>query len=159
MHPQILYNIDTMDKDRLRNATISLSVRLVQLYDQIERRAFLKNQLARAGTSIGANLFEARYAESPDDFVHKLRIALKECHECEYWLVVLATSCPDLATEAESLRRDAGSIRRMLISSINNKIEHNERGIIRSSRCAERISLTYIVRLNGGHRNSSPREE
>ena len=122
MQPQILYNIDTMDKDRLRNATISLSVRLVQLYDQIERRAFLKNQLARAGTSIGANLFEARYAESPDDFVHKLRIALKECHECEYWLVVLATSCPDLAAEAESLRRDAGSIRRMLISSINTRL-------------------------------------
>ena len=60
-----------MEKDRLRHAAISLSVRLVQLYDQIERRSFLKNQLARAGTSIGANLFEARYAESPDDFVHK----------------------------------------------------------------------------------------
>ena len=111
-----------MEKDRLRHAAISLSVRLVQLYDQIERRSFLKNQLARAGTSIGANLFEARYAESPDDFVHKLRISLKECHECEYWLEVLATACPELATTAESLRRDAGSIRRMLISSINTRL-------------------------------------
>lgn len=117
-----MYNMDAMDKDRLRQATISLSVRLVQLYDQIERRSFLKNQLARAGTSIGANLFEARYAESPDDFVHKLRIALKECHECEYWLEVLASACPELATTAASLRRDAGSIRRMLISSINTRL-------------------------------------
>lgn len=112
-----------MEKDKLRNATIALSVQLVQLYDQIERRAFLKNQLARAGTSIGANLFEARYAESPDDFIHKLRLSLKECHECEYWLVVLATSCPELAETAGTLRRDAGAIRRMLIASINTRLK------------------------------------
>lgn len=108
-----------MDKDKLRHASIALSVKLVHLYDQIERRSFLKNQLARAGTSIGANLHEARYAESADDFVHKLRIALKECNECECWLTILATSCPDLGDVAVKLRNEAGSIRRMLISSIN----------------------------------------
>ena len=112
-----------MDKDKLRQAAICLSVQLVQLYDKIERRAFLKNQLARAGTSVGANLHEARYAESPDDFIHKLRLSLKECHECEYWLEVLSTSCPELAAEADRLQREAGVIRRMLISSINTRLK------------------------------------
>ena len=112
-----------MGKDKLREAAIALSVKLIHLYDQIERRSFLKNQLARAGTSIGANLHEARYAESSDDFVHKLRIALKECHECEYWLTLLAESCPELADIAAALRNEAGSIRRMLIASVNTCLQ------------------------------------
>ena len=117
-----------MEKDKLRDESISLSVKLIQLYDQIERRAFLKNQLARAGTSIGANLHEARYAESGDDFVHKLRIALKECHECEYWLRVLSAACPEHAPIAAELGHDAGGIRRMLIASINTRLKSMEQG-------------------------------
>lgn len=116
-----------MDKDKLRHASIALSVKLVHLYDRIERRSFLKNQLARAGTSIGANLHEAQYAESSDDFVHKLRIALKECNECEYWLTILATSCPDMGDIAVKLRNEAGSIRRMLIASINTCLKSKEK--------------------------------
>ena len=105
-------------KGRLKRAAVDLAIRLVHLYDNIERKAFLKQQLARAGTSVGANIHEADYAESSVDFIHKLKIALKECHECEFWLEVLAESCPELSAESEALRQDAGSIRRMLISSI-----------------------------------------
>ena len=105
-------------KGRLKRAAVDLAIRLVHLYDNIERKAFLKQQLARAGTSVGANIHEADYAESPVDFIHKLKIALKECHECEFWLEVLTEGCPELAADAEALRQDAGSIRRMLISSI-----------------------------------------
>ena len=103
---------------RLKKSAIELSVKLIQLYDCIERKAFIKNQLARAGTSIGANIHEAEYAESTADFIHKLGIALKECNETEYWLVVLAEACTELAEKAAMLRHDAGGIRRMLISTI-----------------------------------------
>ncbi|MBE6410154.1 MAG: four helix bundle protein [Akkermansiaceae bacterium] len=115
-----------MERGKLRQDALQLSVKLVCLYDVIDKKAFLKNQLARAGTSIGANIHEADYAESPTDFIHKLKIALKECHETEYWLHVLAATCPELAEQAKELRREAGSIRRMLISSIRtcqNNIE------------------------------------
>jgi len=44
------------------------------------------NQILRSGTSIGANVKEAQNAESKADFVHKLKIALKEADELEYWL-------------------------------------------------------------------------
>ena len=81
-------------------------------------KAFLKNQLARAGTSIGANIHESTYAESPEDFIHKLGIALKECNETEYWLNIVAEICPDLKKETLQLKHYAGSIRRMLIASI-----------------------------------------
>ena len=97
---------------------MQLSIKLVCLHDNIERKAFLKNQLARSGTSIGANIYEADYAESPTDFVHKLKLALKECHETEYWLQLLAATCPELEDQANNLRYEAGIIRRMLISSI-----------------------------------------
>ncbi len=46
----------------------------------------IANQLLRSGTSIGANVFEAQYAESKIDFIHKMKIALKEAREPLYWL-------------------------------------------------------------------------
>ena len=107
-----------MEKGKIKRAALELSAKLVHLYDNIERKGFLKNQLARAGTSIGANVHEAEYAESKVDFIHKLKIALKECNETEYWLQVLATTCPNLTQISQKLRYDAGVIRRMLIASI-----------------------------------------
>lgn len=43
-------------------------------------------QLARSGTSIGANVWEAQQAESRNDFIHKIKIALKEASETAFWL-------------------------------------------------------------------------
>lgn len=51
--------------------------------------AALVNQLLRAGTSVGANIYEAQYAQGTKDFISKLEIALKECNESEYWLELL----------------------------------------------------------------------
>ena len=54
----------------------------------------LVNQLLKSGTSIGANVHEAQYAQSKNDFVSKLEIAQKECYETEYWLQLLfETGC------------------------------------------------------------------
>lgn len=106
-------------KGKLKNSSINLAIQVINLYDRIQGKAFLKNQMARSATSVGANIHEADYAESPEDFVHKLKIALKECHETEYWMHVLSEACPDLAEVAMMLRKEAGNIRYMLIASIN----------------------------------------
>ena len=82
------------------------------------KESVLINQLLRSGTSIGANLHEAQYAQGTKDFISKLEIALKECHETEYWLdLAFETYC---ITEAQfkPLRNSCGQIRRMLISTI-----------------------------------------
>ena len=83
------------------------------------KEAVLINQLLRSGTSIGANIHEAQYAQGTIDFISKLEIAQKECFETEYWLEILfETDCLD-ETTYKSVQNDCGSIRRMLISSIN----------------------------------------
>ncbi len=83
------------------------------------KETVLINQLLRSGTSIGANIHEAQYAQSTKDFISKLEIAQKECYETEYWLELLfETDCFD-ETIYKSIQNDCGSIRRMLIASLN----------------------------------------
>ena len=82
------------------------------------KETVLINQLLRSGTSIGANIHEARYAQSRADFISKLEIALKECSETEYWLELLFRK-KKLSEEAYlPLKNKNGTIRRKLIASI-----------------------------------------
>lgn len=53
------------------------------------KESVLTGQLLRSGTSIGANIHEAQYAQGKKDFISKLEIAQKECLETEYWLELL----------------------------------------------------------------------
>ena len=76
------------------------------------------NQLLRSGTSIGANIHEAQYAQSKKDFISKLEIAQKECYETEYWLQLLfETGCMS-ESKYKAIQNDCGAIRRMLIASL-----------------------------------------
>lgn len=52
-----------------------------------KREYSLADQLLRSGTSIGANLYEAEFAQSKADFISKMSIALKEASETKYWLL------------------------------------------------------------------------
>lgn len=82
------------------------------------KEAVLVNQLLRSGTSIGANIHEAQYAQSTSDFISKLEIAQKECYETEYWLQLLfETGCIN-ESRYNAIQNDCGAIRRMLISSL-----------------------------------------
>lgn len=76
------------------------------------------NQLLRCGTSIGANVHEAKYAQSKNDFISKFEIALKECYETEYWLELLfETEC--ISKEVyDRFQNECGAVRRMLIASL-----------------------------------------
>ena len=83
------------------------------------KESVLTNQLIRSGTSIGANIHESKYAHSKADFISKMQIALKECYESEYWLELLNRTEMLSDEQYKELRSMCGSIRRMLISSIN----------------------------------------
>lgn len=76
----------------------------------------LINQFLRSGTSIGANIREAFYAQSKADFIAKLQISLKECSETEYWIELLLESG---YYDDKSLLDECTEIKRILISSIN----------------------------------------
>jgi len=78
----------------------------------------LIRQFLRCGTSVGANIHEAQYAQGRRDFVSKFEIALKECSESEYWLELLYDT--DCITEEEFrlMRADCITMRRMLVASV-----------------------------------------
>lgn len=83
------------------------------------KESILTNQLLRSATSIGANLYEAQYAQSTNDFISKLEISQKECYESEYWLELLYETNYLPEEKYKVLQNKCGSIRRMLISSLN----------------------------------------
>ena len=103
--------------------SVEFAVKIVKMTDEMQGKAVLKNQILKSGTSIGANIHEANYAQSKADFVSKLQIALKECYETEYWLKLFSKT--DIINEqvCSELKNDCGKIRRVLISSINTTKE------------------------------------
>ena len=87
--------------------------------------ANLKNQLKRSVTSVSANIFESEYAESRKDFIHKLRISLKEANESENWLILL---CPKEKNPTEAqIARNLRSIKSMLIRSIRTAMDNEKK--------------------------------
>ena len=80
--------------------------------------AALVNQLLRAGTSVGANIYEAQYAQGTKDFISKLEIALKECNESEYWLELLYETNSINENEFKKFQSVCIELRRMLVSSV-----------------------------------------
>ena len=78
----------------------------------------LINQLLRCGTSVGANVHEAQYAQGTKDFISKLEIALKECNESEYWLELLYETNSLAEPEFKDFHNKCIELRRMLVSSV-----------------------------------------
>ena len=87
------------------------------------KESVLTSQLLRSGTSIGANIHEAQYAQGKKDFISKLEIAQKECFETEYWLELLFETGYIAESTYKPLQNQSGAIRRMLISSLNTAKE------------------------------------
>ena len=106
------------EKTKLREDAINLAISVSDICDEIKGCSVYTTQLIRASSSIGANLHEAKYAQSRADFIHKLEIALKECSETEYWIELLFRKEKISEDLYHSFIRSAGSIRRRLIASI-----------------------------------------
>ena len=120
-------------KSILREETIVFALAVSDICDEIQGCGVFKSQLVRSSSSVGANLHEARYAQSRADFISKLEIALKECYEAEYWLELLGRKGKLTKEQLTLLKNKCGSIRRMLIASVKTAKEHgavDEREIV-----------------------------
>ena len=112
-----------MAESKLRELSTAFAVQIIKLCKTIKGHYSLVNQLERSATSIGANIREANYAHGRQDFIAKLQIALKECYETEYWLELFVKSeILDKGTVI-GLYNQCGTIRRILIASINTAKE------------------------------------
>src|SRR6185437_16996177 len=81
--------------DELEDRLVSFAVRIVKLSASLPRTAdgrHIAGQILRSGTSPAPNYGEARGAESHADFVHKLRVVLKELNETSIWLRIIERS-------------------------------------------------------------------
>ena len=101
--------------------SVEFAVVIVNLIDSVSapKSSYMTDQLARAGTSVGANIHEAQYAHGTRDFISKFEISLKEVYETEYWLELLERSELVSSESLSHLIHDCRSIRRMLVASVN----------------------------------------
>lgn len=115
-----------MKENKLVDLSVDFSVKIIKFCEQIKGHYSIVNQLERAATSIGANIHEANYAYSKAEFVAKLQISLKECYETEYWLKIFSESGLADKETAINLSNQCGTIRRILIASINTSKNINK---------------------------------
>ena len=110
----------------LLDKSLDFSSQIVLFYEMFSKSkkdTTIAKQLLRSATSIGANINEAVYGNSKEDFISKLHISLKETGESIYWLTLLKRT-KLIEYDFESLLALAEEIKRMLIASLNTAKEN-----------------------------------
>ena len=98
----------------------SFSLEIIALCNELRDKGeyIMSKQILRSGTSIGANNSEALGAESPQDFIHKAAISLKEANETYYWLDLLFSSNNISKDKYEVLNSQVEELYKMLNASV-----------------------------------------
>lgn len=110
------------NKNILRDKSYQFSLDIVKLCKHLQenkKERILSKQVLRSGTSIGALLCEAEYAQSLPDFINKLSISLKEANETRYWIRLLRDSNYVEQSSSKNFLDQINQLISMLISSIN----------------------------------------
>lgn len=115
-----------MKENKLAKLSMEFSVDIINLVKQLksDRESIISNQIGRSGTSIGANIYEAQYAQGKKDFISKLEIALKEASETGYWLELLFKTNYIDESAYKVLSSKCASLRVMLIASCRTAKEN-----------------------------------
>ncbi len=105
-------------KDRLIDYAVRI-IRLTEALPGTKAGTHVAGQILRSGTSPAPNYGEALAAESQADFVHKLKVALKELRETEIWIKIIAKA--DLVSAPKKLvplLRETDELSAILFTSI-----------------------------------------
>ena len=117
-----------MKENVIARKSFAFSVRIVNLHKYLVDRKheyILSKQICKSGTSIGANVAEAQRAQSTADFVAKMKIALKEANETQYWLKLLRETDYLTDREFESLHGNLLEILRILTAICKHYPQNN----------------------------------
>jgi four helix bundle protein len=119
-----------MNPDELSDRFLSFAVRTGNVVDALPDTRLgrhVAGQLVRCGTAPGPNYEEGRAAESRADFVHKLRIVLKELRETRYWLRLIV--CGKLISEQkmEELIDESDQLCRIIGKSVATAKDNDPR--------------------------------
>ena len=106
------------------------ALRIVKAYKYLikeHNEHVLSKQMLRSGTSIGAMMREAKFAQSRADFVNKVSIALKEANETLYWIELLHDSEYINDKTFESIHCEANEITSILATIVKTTKENSEK--------------------------------
>ena len=118
-----------MKENIIMDKSFAFSVRIVNLYKYLcqEKKEYtISKQIYKSGTSIGANIAEAQRAQSTADFVAKMKIALKEANETQYWLRLLFETKYITDREFKSVHDDLVEILKILTSICKHYPQSNQ---------------------------------
>ncbi|MBR2484402.1 MAG: four helix bundle protein [Oscillospiraceae bacterium] len=105
----------------IRSKSFRFALRIIKLCNylrDVKSEYTMSKQLLRSGTSIGANVAEAKHAQSRPDFASKMNIALKEAAETDYWLRLLREANYLTEIQFASIIRDCDELERMLAATV-----------------------------------------
>jgi four helix bundle protein len=114
--------------DELEGRLVQFAIGIVRLGEQLPQNFQAKHiasQLMRSGTAAAPNYGEARAAESRADFIHKLKIALKELNETAIWLRILQGSFAVDAAFLSKLIAENTELCKILVASIQTARRNN----------------------------------
>ena len=109
------------EKRNLNERLLEYGARIIRLVESLPKNLVgrrIGDQLLRSGTSAGANYEEAQGAESKEDFIHKLQIALKELRESNYWVRLIVKAGILSPEKMASLLDESNQLRAMLSKAV-----------------------------------------
>jgi len=107
--------------DKLEDRLIDFAVRIIKLAASLPKSPagrHIAGQIVRCGTSPAPNYGEARGAESRADFVHKIRVVLKELNETKVWLRIIERNKMLKAALLVDLIQENGDLCKIFASSL-----------------------------------------
>jgi len=114
----------------LEERLLEYSVRIIRVVEQLPKTRVgnhIAGQLLRSGTSPYPNHGEAQAAESPKDFIHKLKISLKELRETKRWLrLIQRVPLTEPAGELDSILEETEELIRIFVTSIKTAKENDK---------------------------------
>ena len=112
-----------MSENTVKDKSFGFAIRVVKLYKYLcddKKEFILSKQLLRSGTSVGAMIREAEFAETKKDFIHKMAIAQKEINETIYWLELLHATDYIRNDYFESINKDAVELIKLITAIIKS---------------------------------------
>ncbi|WP_338732771.1 four helix bundle protein [Mangrovimonas cancribranchiae] len=110
-----------MKPNIIKEKSFNFAVEIVNLYKDLvnsKKEYVMSRQLLKSGTSIGANVREAEFAQSRADFINKMSIALKEANEANYWIELLYETKFLNDEEFQKFKSKSQEILRLLVSIV-----------------------------------------
>ena len=117
-----------MKENTVMQKSLAFSIRIVNLNKYLcsqKNEYVMSKQICKSGTSIGANIAEAQRAQSTADFVSKMKIALKEANETQYWLQLLRETKYITDKEFSSIHGDLVEILKILTAICKHYPQNN----------------------------------